>query len=197
MHTMLEAGLNVPEDVAVIGVDNDPVYSTLGIVPLTSVISNMEKVGYTGAELLDGLMGGAKAPVQPIRVPPGGIVVRRSTDIFATEDVEISKALAFIAKNLKKPITVKDVVLASGVSRRTLFAKFSERLGRSIHREVLHQRIARTKFLLSSTDAKFETIAVECGFSSYPVMWSAFRAIEGVSPSEFRMSEGLRRSSRL
>ena len=190
----MEAGLNVPEDVAVIGVDNDPIYSTLGIVPLTSVISNMEMVGYKGAELLDRLMRGAKASAQPIRVPPGGIVVRRSTDVFAAEDEAISKALAFISKNLKDAITVADVVLASGVCRRTLFAKFTERLGRSIHRELLRQRVAKVKLMLSSTDEKLEMIAAECGFGSHSVMWSAFRVLEGVSPSKFRTSEQLRHS---
>lgn len=195
VRAAIEAGLRVPEDVAVIGVDNDLVYSQLGWMPLTSVISNLEEVGFRGAELLDRLMRGERVPKTPILISPGGVMVRNSTDIFASEDVAISKALAFIAGNLEKQITVDDIVRSSGVSRRSLFSKFSQRLGRSIHRELLRQRIAKAKLKLSSSEDKLESIAMECGFSSYTALWSAFRASEGLSPSEFKVTERLRRPS--
>jgi LacI family transcriptional regulator len=189
VRAAIETGLKVPEDIAVIGVDNDLVYSQLGLVPLTSVVSNIEEVGYRGAELLDRLMLGKNVSKSPIFVAPGGVVVRSSTDIFASDDPAISKALAFIAGNLDKPISVDDIVRSSGVCRRSLFSKFSERLGRSIHRELVRQRIARAKLKLCSSGNKLESIAAECGFSSYTALWSAFRAVEGVSPSEFKATE--------
>ena len=188
VRASLEAGLHVPEEVSVIGVDNDLVYSQLGLVPLTSVVSNRELVGYRGAEMLAHLMNGGALPSEPVRVPPGGVIVRRSTDIFASEDAAMSKALAFIASHCGEPIGVSDVVHASGVCRRTLFSKFANQLGRSIHRELLRQRLAKAKLMLSTNSEKLETIADACGFSSVSALWSVFRTQEGLSPSEFRKS---------
>lgn len=192
VQAAIEAGLRVPEDVAVVGVDNDIIYSQLGWVPLTSVISNMEEVGFQGAELLNRLMLGKRVSNAPVLVPPGGVIVRNSTNFFASEDTAISKALAFIAGNLEKPISVDDIVRSSGVCRRSLFSKFSEHLGRSIHRELMRQRIAKVKLKLSSTEDKFETIAIDCGFSSYTALWSAFKASEGISLSDFKVNERLK-----
>jgi len=186
VRASLEAGLHVPEEISVIGVDNDPVYSQLGLIPLTSVVSNRELVGYRGAEMLAHLMNGGAPAREPIRVPPGGVIVRRSTDIFASEDDAMSKALAFISAHCSKSIGVSDVVHASGVCRRTLFAKFANQLGRSIHRELLRQRLAKAKLMLSTNNEKLETIADECGFSSVSALWAVFRTHEGISPSEFR-----------
>ena len=182
----LEAGLHVPEEIAVVGVDNDPIYSQRGLVPLTSVISNRELVGYRGAELLAHLMSGGTPPSEPVRIPPGGVIVRRSTNVFASEDAAISKALAFIASHCGESVGVNDVVQASGVCRTALFAKFANQLGHSIHSELLRQRVAKAKLMLSTDNEKLEAIAGACGFTSVSALWVAFRTHEGKSPSEFR-----------
>lgn len=186
VQACIHAGLNVPEQVAVVGVDNDPIYSELGPVPLTSVISNRELLGHRGAELLDHLMRGGQPPVEPERVPPGGIIVRRSTDIFATNDEGVAKALRFIKENAAGPVTIDAVVRASGVSRRALYGKFARNLGRSIQAEIVRQRINLAKNLLSTTDEKLDAIAYDSGFDGASSLSKTFRAHEGMPPSVYR-----------
>lgn len=188
VRASLQAGLRVPEDVSVIGVDNDPIYSNFALIPLSSVVSNRELIGYRAAELLGRLMDGGRPPSEPLKILPGGVVVRRSTDIFASEDAAMSKALAFIARHCSEAIEVKDIVKASGVCRRTLFSKFSTHLGRSIHGELLRQRITLAKQQLSTKDDKLDIVAANCGFSSLPAFYAAFRSQEGIAPSQFRKS---------
>lgn len=186
VQACIQAGLHVPEQVAVVGVDNDPIYSELGPIPLTSVISNRELSGYRGAELLDKLMRGGKAPSEPVRIPPGGIVVRRSTDIFATDDTGLSKALRFIKTHAAQPMTIDQIVKASGVSRRALYGKFAKHLGRSIQAEIVRQRLNLAKNLLSSTDNKLDAIAYDSGFDGASSLSKVFRAHEGIPPSVYR-----------
>ncbi|MGL5019281.1 MAG: substrate-binding domain-containing protein [Luteolibacter sp.] len=180
------AGLQVPEQVAVVGVDNDPIYSQLGLIPLTSVISNRELIGYRGAELLDRLMQGGKPPTEPIRIPPGGIVVRRSTETFATDDEAVARALLFIKENAMSPISIAQVVQASKISRRSLYTKFSSVLGRSIQMEIVRQRLNLAKAFLASTDEKLEWVAYNSGFDGASSFSKAFRAYEGIRPSVYR-----------
>jgi len=186
IQACIHAGLNVPEQVAVVGVDNDPIYSELGHVPLTSVVSNRELLGYRGAELLDRLMRGGKPPAKPERVPPGGIVVRRSTDIFAINDEGVAKALRYIKEHAREPISIDAVVRASGVSRRTLYTKFETTLNRTIQAEIIRQRINVAKNLLSTTDEKLGSIAYDSGFESASSLSKAFRTHEGMPPSVYR-----------
>jgi LacI family transcriptional regulator len=186
VQACIQADLNIPEQVAVVGVDNDPIYSELGPVPLTSVISNRELLGYRGAELLDRMMRGATPPAAPLRVPPGGIVVRRSTDIFATDDGGVAKALRFIKEHAASALTINDVVRASGVSRRALYTKFATTLGRSIQAEILRQRLNLAKNLLSTTDAKLDAVAYDSGFDGASALSKTFRAHEGMPPSVYR-----------
>ena len=196
VRACLDAGLRVPEDVAVIGVDNDPIHCRLGLVPLSSVVSNLEQVGYRGAQVLDSMMNGEPRPKEPILIAPGGVVVRRSTDVLAAEDNAVSRALAFIAGHLQDRIPVKDIVAASGVSRSVLFAKFAKQLGHSVHQELLRQRVAKAKIMLSTTDEKTSIVAAKCGLAGHKGLWSAFRCIEGMTPSQFKVSEQLRQKHR-
>jgi LacI family transcriptional regulator len=186
VQACIHAGLNVPEQVAVVGVDNDPIYSELGPVPLTSVISNRELLGYRGAELLDRLMRGGKLPSKPERVPPGGVIVRRSTDIFAIDDVGVANALRYIKEHAAEPISIDAVAGASGVSRRTLYTKFQTTLNRTIQAEIIRQRINLAKNLLSATNEKLESIAYDSGFETANSLSKAFRIHEGMSPSVYR-----------
>ena len=186
VQACLLVDLQVPQQVAVVGVDNDPIYSELGPIPLTSVHSNRELLGYRGAELLDLLMQGGKAPARANRVPPGGITVRESTDIFATEDEGMSKALRYIVENAGKPISVDDVAQASGISRRSLYHKFNGHLGCSIQEEIIRHRLNIAKNLLVVSNQKLEAIASKCGLHSASSLSKLFRGHMGMSPSEFR-----------
>jgi LacI family transcriptional regulator len=192
IQACIYAGLNVPEQVAVVGVDNDPIYSELGPIPLTSVVSNRELLGYRGAELLDRLMRGRKPPAKPERIPPGGIVVRSSSDIFTINDEGVARALRFIKQHANEPISIDAVVRASGVSRRTLYTKFETKLGRTIQAEILRQRINLAKNLLSTTNEKLESIAYDSGFGSASSLSKAFKIYDGMQPSVYREKYGTR-----
>ncbi len=186
VRACLNVGLRVPEDVAIVGVDNDPIYSQLGPIPLTSVLSNRELLGYRAAELLDRLMRGEKPPKIALRIPAGGIALRRSSDVFATEDLCLSKALRFIALHISEPFDVEHVVAASGASRRALYRKFDSHLHHSIATEILRQRLNLAKKLLSTTELKQHAIAAECGFQSAVSLSKAFKSHEGIPPSAYR-----------
>ena len=103
-------GLKVPDDVSVLGVDNDPMICEIGDPPLTSIALNVESAGYQSAQLLDELLAGKKMKGQQITVSPTHIVQRQSSDIFAVNDLDIANALKFIRANAKNKILVDDVV---------------------------------------------------------------------------------------
>jgi LacI family transcriptional regulator len=186
VRACLEAGFSVPMDVAVIGADNDPIYCEFGPVPLTSVITNREKLGYEGAAMLDRLMKGEKVKT-PVRIPPIGIALRRSSDVFATEDIELARALNYIALNLRNQIQVEDVVRESGSSRRALYKKFSSHIGHSIHQEILRQRLNLAKRMLQETDQKIDVIAYDCGFCDGNLFRKIFRRHEKTTPQDVRL----------
>jgi LacI family transcriptional regulator len=180
------AGLRVPDDVAVIGVDNDRVYSQLGPVPLTSVDSNRRLAAYRAAEMLDRILDGERWHEKTVRIAPEGVVVRESTDILAVEDLHVSKALRFIWDNFTKDITVDDVVRHSGISRRGLYSRFEGMVGHPIYEELMRQRLDRAKQLLRETDEKLQFIADECGLGDAERLSKSFKRYCGVSPVEYR-----------
>jgi LacI family transcriptional regulator len=186
VRACLEAGFSVPMDVAVIGADNDPIFCEFGPVPLTSVITNREKLGYEGAAMLDRLMKGEKVQSQ-VRIPPTGIALRRSSDVFATEDIELARALNFIARNLRNPILVDDVVREAGSSRRALYTKFTSHVGHTIHQEILRQRLNLAKKMLQESDRKIDVIASDCGFFDGSLFCKIFRRHEKTTPQEIRL----------
>ena len=135
------AGLRVPEDIAVVGVDNDDVVCELVHPPLTSIEQGEKRIGHEAASLLDSMMAG-KEPEERFRtVPPQGLVVRQSTDVLATGDEDVAEALNFIRRHACDPITVRDVLEIVRMSRSTLEARFRESLNRSIHAEIRRVQI--------------------------------------------------------
>lgn len=182
----LSAGLRIPEDVAVIGVDNDPVYSTLGPVPLTSVDSNRRLAGYRAAEILEQILGGDRWVEKTIRIPPEGVVVRESTDMVAVEDPHVSKALRYIWNRFREPITVEEVIHVSGISRRGLYTRFERIVGHPIYEELMKQRLDLAKQLLRDTDEKLQFIADECGLEDAERLSKSFKRFVGMAPADYR-----------
>ena len=161
-HHVLEAckiaELRVPEDVAVIGVDNDILVCEMCDPPLSSIALNTESAGYETAELLDKLMRNTEMCGQEILVAPTHVVSRHSTDIFAIKDENVVKALCFIFKNIRRKIIVEDIVKVTSLSRRSLETKFKKNLGRSIMDEVRRMRIGIISKLLIETDLSIAEI---------------------------------------
>lgn len=186
VRAALSANLIVPDDVAVVGVDNDPVYSQLGPVPLSSVASNRRLAGYRAAELLDQFMK-RKPPLQRrIQIAPSGIVVRMSSDLIAVKDADAAKALRFIWEHFHEPITVRDVIAHVGTSRRTLYSRFEQHVGHPIQRELTRQRMEKAKQLLRETNKKLHDIACASGLDYGAGLGKAFTRFCGVSPSTYR-----------
>lgn len=182
----LSVGLRVPDDVAVAGVDNDPIYSRLGPVPLTSVDSNRRLAAYRAAEALDSIMNGERWYEKTVRVPPEGVVVRESTDILAVGDAHVSKALRYISDNFTKEITVDDIVQHSGVSRRGLYSRFEQIVGHPIYEELMRQRLDLAKLMLRESDEKLQFIADECGLGDAERLSKSFKRFCRLSPVQYR-----------
>lgn len=181
-----EEDLRVPEDVAIVGVDNDPLMCELAECPISSVQIPGVKLGYQAAELLDGLMHGEPAPNIPVLLEPLGIVTRHSSDTLVVDDPVISRAVAFMRANAAEPIGVDDIADEVAVSRRSLERKFHRKLERSVYSELMHIRIEMAKHLLLDTDLKLETIALQCGFSNSSRLCYAFRNAVGTTPKGYR-----------
>ncbi|HEY7087273.1 MAG TPA: substrate-binding domain-containing protein [Tepidisphaeraceae bacterium] len=180
------AGLRVPQDLAVLGVDDDPLVTELAPVPLSSIDSCRDAVGYEAASLLDRLMNGAPEPPEPILIPPGRVVTRRSTDVLAVSDREVADALQYIRERFAEPITVDDVAGSSLISRRQLQDRFLRDTGRTISQTILWHRINHAKKLLTETRGKIQAIAFQSGFKIGEHMSRVFRRSMGMSPQQFR-----------
>lgn len=186
LQTCAAARLQVPDEVAVVGVDNDEMMCEVSSPQLSSVALDLENAGYEAARLLDGLMSGRLSGRHLVRVEPTRVVTRRSTDVIAQQDLVVSKALRFIRDHAGKPIGVPEVLDAVGASRRTLERRFGDAVGRSVHSEITHCRLERAKRFLLETDLSCSSVAAASGFGSTKSFSRAFRHIEAVSPAGFR-----------
>jgi LacI family transcriptional regulator len=188
-----DAGIAVPESVAVLGVDDDVHLCESRRIPLSSVRHDLEGMAYTAASLLDRLMRGETVSPTPVRVPPLGLTVRRSTDIVAAGDVPVSLALRFIAERSTDPLlSVDEIAAGSGLSRRPLERRFRNALGRTINDEVLRVRLERAIHLLRETHASIGDVARQCGFMHVTHFHRVFRARQGLTPAAFRLGERAR-----
>jgi LacI family transcriptional regulator len=188
-----EAGVAVPESVAVLGVDNDAILCESLRVPLSSVRHDLEGVAYQAAALLDRLMSGGRAPRQPLRVPPRGLAVRRSTDVVAIENPPVAQALRFIADRYADHLlSVDDVTRASGLSRRPLEILFRQELRRTINEEIIRVRLARATELLRATGQSVQDIAAGVGFTRSNHLCRIFRQRFAMTPTQYRAAESVR-----
>jgi LacI family transcriptional regulator len=180
------AGCAVPEQVAMIGVDNDEPLCDLSIPPMTSVDVNSEGVGYEAAALLDRLMDGRKAPTKATTVAPRGVITRLSTDMVASEDEEVNRAVRYIRENACGGVQVSDVVNFMGMSRATLQQRMKQIVGRTIHQEIQRVRLARVQELLVMSGLTIKQVTREAGFASVQYMTRVFRATTGETPAKYR-----------
>jgi len=180
------AGLRVPDDVAVVGVDNDEMICELTTPPLTSVEQGARRMGYQAAELLDTLMSGKKARRLKYLVEPVGVVTRRSTDALAVRDEDVARAMRFIREHACEGIQVPDVVEAVAVSRSTLENRFRALVGRTVRAEIRRVQLERARRLVSATHVPLKQIATQTGFRSVQYMTVLFRRQLGEPPAEYR-----------
>ncbi|HOM17755.1 MAG TPA: DNA-binding transcriptional regulator [Thermoguttaceae bacterium] len=180
-------GLRVPQDVALIGVDNNEVICTFSEVPLTSVARDGYREGYEAAALLDRLMEGHPPPKGDILIPPQGVVARASTDIEAIENPHVAAAVRLIREHLGEPFGVELLESHLSVSRRYLYYHFQQCLGCTPYRYINRMRVERAKQLLAApTRLKLYHIARECGFSEPRRLRLVFRRLTGMTLGEYR-----------
>jgi LacI family transcriptional regulator len=180
------ANIAVPDEVAVVGVDNDEMLCELSDPPLSSVSLDTERIGYEAASLLDGMLAGKKPRQQVIFIQPSGVITRRSTDVLAIEDRHITAATCFIREHACEGIDVSDVLKVVPLSRSTLERRFLRALGHSPKDEILRTRLARAKQLLSETDHSLAHVADTVGFEHPEYLSVIFKKKTGLTPGEFR-----------
>lgn len=182
------AGVAVPEEVAVVGVENDETLCTMARPQLSSVAFDGERVGYEAAALLDKLMAGEPPPPEPVLVPPKGLVVRQSSDITAIEDPEIAAAVRYIREHACHGINVSDIVKHVGLSRSFLERSMRVAIGRTPREEIARVRFGRVQGLLADTELSLASIANRCGFEHPQYMAEVFKKHFGITPGAYRTS---------
>lgn len=188
LNVCRELDIAVPEEVAVLGVDNDPVLCELADPPLSSIICNTHRTGFEAASLLDSIMSGQQVDSAPVLLEPKGIQTRQSTDILAINDPDVAAALRFIRENGLDGINVSDVVRQATLSRRVLESRFRKAIGRTPHEEITRLRLDRIKELLTETDLSLAQIASRTGFEHTEYLTVFFRTAVGIPPSKFRQT---------
>jgi LacI family transcriptional regulator len=180
----------VPDEIAVIGCDNDELLCDLSVPPLSSVAPDTDSTGYMAAQLLDRMMDGEKIPPTAHLLKPLGVVPRLSTDTLAITDPEMAQAVRFIRTHACQGINVADVLNHLSMSRRVFENEFKRLFGRMPHEEIVRTRIQRVKELLIQTDLPLYAVAQRTGFKHVEYMSVVFKKKVGLPPSEFRDRKG-------
>jgi LacI family transcriptional regulator len=180
-------GVAVPDELAVLGVDNDELLCDLADPPLSSVATGILEIGSLAAELLSRMMAGERIPPGPRPVRPSGVVIRQSTDMLAIDDRPVSDALRFIRESAGRTICVEDVLRVVPLSRRVLESRFRRLVGHTPHEEIVRVRLRRVEELLIETDLPLKSIASRTGFPSVQYLICAFKQRNGVTPGRYRV----------
>jgi LacI family transcriptional regulator len=184
------AGLSVPDEVGVIGADNDEVVCGLTDPPLSSVAINFERAGYEAAAALDTLMRGSRSVASRIIAAAPHIVTRRSTDFVAADEPHLRRALQFVRDHARTGISVDEVARAAGLSRRALEKQFRQALGRSILEEIRRVRTDHMARLLVETDLPVTSIAEMLQFNDAHHFARYFRSGKQITPLRYRKAHG-------
>jgi len=187
-----EAGLLVPEEVAVLSQANDEALCETSLVPISGVAVSGEGIGQRAAELLDRLMCGKPAPKKPTLIAPLGVVTRQSTDTLAIGDAAVVKALSFLRQHPAQALRVEDLSRQSGVSRRVLERRFMDLLHRTPADEIRRVHLDLARRLLLETDQSIAQIAESSGFGSQAYFADAFRRHFQATPFQYRKANRVR-----
>lgn len=181
-----QAGISVPDDVAVLGGEHDELSSRISSPPLSGVDQNPTEVGYRAAEMLDHLMAGRPLKSANVLLPPRRIISRQSTDQVAVPDEMLADAIRYIRQHHANELRIRDILHAVPMSRRALEIGFRRYLGRTPREEIRRIRVERALALLCDTQMPITKIAAECGFDRPELLTRAFRRELKATPSEFR-----------
>lgn len=195
-HFVLEAcqrhGIGVPDEVAVIAVDDDETICEVTSPPLSSVIPDDERVGFEAARLLDRMLHGEPPPTQPVWIPPRGVHERLSSDVLAVDDPPVALAVKYIRAHAFEGIRVDDVVRHVPLSRSLLQRRFQKALGRTLHDEIFNTRFSHARFLLEQGDMPISDVAEKSGFRHQAYLGAVFKKTLGCTPMEYRNAHRLK-----
>jgi LacI family transcriptional regulator len=186
MRVCLKEGYRIPEEIALLGVDDIEFVCETAPVPLSSINLNFERMGYEAAAQLDRLMRGEPPPRRPVIVPIRGLTVRKSTDVLAFRNERLVKAMRYIQEHFREPISVADVVRSSGVSRPVLQRLFRRDIGRSILGVIMRTRVEEARRMLLKTSGKLDVVAERCGFGNRLHFHRTFCRLAGRPPARWR-----------
>lgn len=180
------AGLSVPEQVAVLGVDNDEMVCALSPPPLSSIIPDTQRAGWCAAALLSRMMAGEEVEPEPRYMPPLGIATRQSTETLAVEDPRIAAVLRYIREHATEGMRVEDVLARFPMARRAFERRLKRLIGRTPQQEIRRVQLSRARELLRGSKLTLAEIAERCGFQYPEYLTVAFKRETGISPSEYR-----------
>ena len=180
------AGVKIPSEVSVMGVDNDELLCSLGSTALSSIYVDIEDGGYRTAELIEQLVTNPDIRVGDVVLRPIKVVERISTAAFATDDVQIQKAVKFIHQNYQKKISVSDVMEEVALSRRLLERRFKSVTGQTLYQYISDQKIRHFAEMLHDTNDQVVNIALSLGETDTKSISRRFKQIYGCSPVEWR-----------
>lgn len=190
IQAALGASLRVPEDVAVLGCNDDPLICPFAPVPLSSIDNNLEGIGYGAAALLDQYMRREKTLPEVVLIPPRGITVRQSTDILAISNRDVAAAMEIIKRRYRERLRAQDIAKELNISYRTLHAAFLRFVGHSMAHEIRQRRVEHAANLVINSRLKMQNIAWESGFLTLSHMVRVFHRFKAVPPGAYRRSFG-------
>jgi LacI family transcriptional regulator len=188
VHACRALDLRVPEQVSIIGVDDDPLLCMSTSPQISSVKTAAREIGSAALELVLEMIAGRAAPARPILFPPTGIVTRGSTIERAIYDADVAAAVSFIRTRFRERLNVEGIAEHVSLSRRSLERKFLAVLGRTPHDEISRARLAHAKKLLSETDLPFQEVARRSGLTRVQWLSHVLKQETGLTPMQFRSS---------
>ena len=182
----INSNIRVPEEIAILGTDNNRLICENQAVPLSSVRHDLKTIGFEGAKMLSKLMSGKKLKSTLKLIPPNGIAIRQSTNALAVTDPLIRNVLKYLRTNFRRSIGTDQVAEIFGVSRRNLEKRFKKNMHCSLHEHLIDIRIDEAKRYLKFTSKPIETISALTGFCHAPHFSNTFKKKTRISPSSYR-----------
>lgn len=184
--TCRDSGLAIPDDIALLGVNDDDIHCMTNVPPLSSIQVPARVIGYRAAQMLDRLFRGEKLVQKTILLQPGEVIERASTAVFRLDDPQLLKALRYIRENAARAVSTEEIARAAGLSRRVLEKRLRIRLNTSPQNEVRRARVELARTALRETSLSLEDIAEATGFTSGNYLSQIFKKTTGLTPGSYR-----------
>ncbi|MCX8643177.1 DNA-binding transcriptional regulator [Gilliamella sp. B3791] len=198
-HHILQAcdrvGIKIPEQLCLIGIDNEEVINNLSMVSLSTVKQGTEEMGFNAASLLNKQFAKGKISTEPLLIAPKKIIARRSTDYRSIQDPYVIQAMHYIRDYACKGIKVEQVISEMQISRSNLELRFKASLGKTIHCVIHEEKFNRAKYLLIESSLSIQMISEQCGYPSVQYFYFLFKKLYGMTPKDYRNKYAVNKTS--